>query len=114
MYAAHLGAKHLPTNVEFGGMIIIPRPQPASEEELAATPYVALPDPTEDPKLPTPMPGECFNAFAKKGRWFHGGSRGPGTKNYVYSREMMSQIYYKGVVDRMVGPGAHAGQVELS
>ena len=103
MYAAHLGAEHLPTNVKLGGIMSFPRPQPASEHEIEAMPYDALPDPAEDPTLPRPIPRGCFDAFAKKGRWFHGGGRGPGTKNYAYSKEVLSQLYYKGVVTRMVG-----------
>ena len=32
----------------------------------------ALPDPAEDPTLPTPMPRGCSDMFAEKGRWAGG------------------------------------------
>jgi hypothetical protein len=38
LYVAHLGAEHLPANVELGGRLIVPRPVPASDAEHAATP----------------------------------------------------------------------------
>lgn len=104
-YAAFLGASRLPPNVELGGMMIIDRPPPISDEELAASPghapFHELPDPAIDPLLPTPIPRGCQRAFAAKGRWYNGGGGGPGSKNWVYSAEVLSQLYYKNVVDRM-------------
>ena len=73
------------------------------ERSEAIIDYDNLIDPatTNDPSLPTPIPRRCFDALSRKGRWYHGGSKGPGSKNHAYTAEVLSQLYYKGVVDRM-------------
>ena len=94
--------------VELGAVLLLPRPEPedAREEGVVSAPAVprdALPSPAADPRLPTPLPRRCVADFKRAGRWFHSGGSGTtaGSKNERYSAEVLSQLYYRAVVDRL-------------
>jgi hypothetical protein len=94
--------------VELGAVLLLPRPEPedAREEGVVSAPAVprdALPSPAADPRLPTPLPHRCVADFKRAGRWFHSGGSGTtaGSKNERYSAEVLSQLYYRAVVDRL-------------
>lgn len=99
-YERYLGAIR---DVELGDVSIVPRPHVSRDPSEVPVPYDRLPPPESDPQLPTPIPGACLREFGRKGRWFHGGGDGTkrGTKNAVYSEEVLSQLYYRAVVDRL-------------
>ena len=97
-YASLLG--RIP-GVELGDVLIVDRPEasPRSEETVK---YEDLPEPDDDAALPA-VPRACVDAFRRKGRWFHAGGDGSdeGSKNARYSEEVLSQLWYRSVVDRL-------------
>jgi hypothetical protein len=92
---------HIP-NVELGGVRIVDRPKRDPSEPEKSIAYLDLPQPALDPALPS-VPSSCVADFKKKGRWFHAGGDGSrkDSKNAVYSEEVLSQLWYRSVVDRM-------------
>ena len=89
-------------DVELGGVLIVPRPGSAVGEENARLSLASLADAKKDPVLP-PIPNACLAVFKKKARWFHdGGDATDSTsKNNKYTDEVLAQIWYRNVVDRM-------------
>ena len=97
-YASLLG--RIP-GVEIGDVRIVDRPGVVKAEAEAAK-YEDLPSPAVDASLPAP-PRACAEAFKRKGRWFHAGGDGSDarSKNARYSEEVLSQLWYRNVVDRL-------------
>ena len=96
-YASLLG--RIP-GVEIGDVRIVDRPGVVKAAGEAAK-YEDLPSPAADASLPAPR--ACAEAFKRKGRWFHAGGDGSDarSKNARYSEEVLSQLWYRNVVDRM-------------
>ena len=47
------------------------------------------------------IPRACYEELANKGRWYHGGGRGLNSKNGMYTAELLSQLYYRKLVDEI-------------
>ena len=98
-YASLLG--RVP-GVELGDVLVVERPSVESARDAKAVAYEDLPSPADAAALPA-VPRACAEAFKRKGRWFHAGGDGSkeGSKNARYSEEVLSQLWYRGVVDRL-------------
>ena len=91
-------------DVELGGITIVNRPK-VSEDDESNNPikYEDLSSPEVYALLPSDIPKLCLSKFQQKGRWYHAGGSGSkeGSKNALYSSEVLSQLWYRNVVDRM-------------
>ena len=90
--------------VEIGGITIVHRPKVSEDDKSKKLiKYEDLPSPEVDALLPDEIPKLCLSKFKQKGRWYHAGGSGSkeGTKNALYSSEVLSQLWYRNVVDRM-------------
>ena len=98
-YASLLG--RIP-GVELGDVLIVERPSVENARDAKVVTYEELPSPADDAALPA-VPRACADAFKRKGRWFHAGGDGSkdGSKNARYSEEVLSQLWYRSVVDRL-------------
>jgi len=47
------------------------------------------------------IPRACYEELANKGRWYRGGGRGLSSKNGMYTAELLSQLYYRKLVDEI-------------
>ena len=88
-------------DVELGAIVVVPRPVPRDDAKSNVNIDI-LPDPTDDPLLP-PIPKKCIAEFQEKARWFHNGGDATDqtTRNSEYTNEVVAQIWYRGVVDRL-------------
>ena len=87
-------------DVELGGVTLVNRPKVSEDEQSKNKNPVKLEELSShetDVLLPKEIPELCLSKFKQKGRWYHAGGSGSkvGSKNELYSSEVLSQLWYK-------------------